>query len=98
MRRRRFDPAFAVWAIPACAVMTVALGLVGWLERGIRFDEALYRAVTLFGVPHDYYHGAPGSTDWRFLLGRWTGIIAVFGAALLTVGALLRDRVLVGLA
>jgi hypothetical protein len=98
MRRRRFDPASAVWAVPAFAVITLVLGLVGWTERGLRFDEALYRSITLFGVPHDYYHGAPGSTDWRFLLGRWTGLLTVFGAALLTVGTLLRERVVVGLA
>jgi hypothetical protein len=98
MKRRRFSPAFAVWAIPACAIATILLGLVGWMERGLRFDEALYRAVTLLGVPHDYYHGSPGATDWRFLVGRWTGFAAVFGAALLTVGALLRDRLVVVLA
>jgi hypothetical protein len=98
MRRRRFAAAFAVWAIPVCAIATIGLGLVGWMERGFRFDEALYRAVTLLGAPHDYYHGSPGSTDWRFLVGRWTGLLAVFGATLLTVGALLRERVLVGLA
>jgi hypothetical protein len=98
MRRRRFAAAFAVWAIPVCALATIGLGLIGWMERGFRFDEALYRAVTLLGAPHDYYHGSPGSTDWRFLVGRWTGLLAVFGATLLTVGALLRERVLVGLA
>ena len=98
MKRRRFGPAFAVWAIPACAIATLVLGLVGWMDRGLRFDEALYRAVSLLGVPHDYYHGSPGSTDVRFLVGRWTGMVAVFGAALITVGALLRDRVVVALA
>jgi hypothetical protein len=98
MRRRRFGPTFAVWAIPACAIVTLGLGLDGWLERGFRFDEALYRSVTLFGTPHDYYHDSPGLTDVRFLIGRWTGLLTIFGAALLTVGALLRDRVMVGLA
>jgi hypothetical protein len=98
MNRRRLTSVLAAWAIPACAVATIGLGLSGWLAHGFRVDEALYRATALFGVAHDYYRTPPGITDWRFRIGRWTGLVTVFGAALLTVGAVLHERVVVALA
>ena len=80
------------WTIPVFAVATIVLGAWGWLSYGRRFDEALYRSFALFSIANQVYRDAPGSTDWRFLVGRWTGLIAEFGAALLAVGALLHQR------
>ena len=95
--RRRLASLVAAWAVPAFAVLTLVLGAAGWLAHGQRFDEALYRAVALFDNNNDTYDGPPGSTDWRFLVGRWTGIIAVFGAAGLAIGALLHERLVLAL-
>lgn len=98
MSRRRLASVAAAWAIPAFALVTVALGLTGWLGHGYRFDNALYRAIALFSIASDAYRSAPGTTDWHFLVGRWTGLLSVFGAALFTVGALLHERAVVALA
>jgi hypothetical protein len=98
MNRRRLASVTAAWAIPAFALVTVILGLTGWLAHGHRFDNALYRAIALFSIASDVYRSAPGTTDWHFLVGRWTGLLSVFGAALFTVGALLHERAVVALA
>lgn len=98
MTRRTLAAVAAAWTIPGFAVLTIGLGLAGWLAHGYRFDEALYRAIALFEVNNDAYHGPVGSTDWRFLIGRWTGLITVFGAAVVTLGALLQARVMLALA
>lgn len=97
-RARRLASAAAPWTLPACAVITVILGLWGWLDQGYRFDHALYRAVALFAVNNDIYRDPPGLTDPRFLIGRWTGLLAVFGAALFALAALLRQHAVVALA
>jgi hypothetical protein len=91
-RRRGLASLSAAWAIPACALITVGLGLAGWLGHGYRFDDALYRAVALFDIANAAYDSPPGATDWHFLVGRWFGVVTVFGAALFTVGALLQER------
>jgi hypothetical protein len=88
----------AAWAIPAFALVTVGLGLTGWLEHGYRLDNALYRAMALFSIANEVYRGVPGTTDWHFLVGRWTGLMSVFGAAVFTVGALLHKQAVVSLA
>jgi hypothetical protein len=80
------------WTIPVFAVATVVLGAWGWLSYGRRWDEALYRSIALFSIANQVYRDAPGNSDWRFLVGRWTGLLAEFGAALLAVGALLHQR------
>lgn len=98
MQPRRLASAAAPWALPACAVVTLLLGLWGWLDHGLRFDNALYRAVALFAVNNEAYRNPPGSIDPRFLIGRWTGLMAVFGAALFALGALLRENAVVALA
>ena len=97
-RARRLASAAAPWALPACAVATVILGTWGWVDFGFRFDHALYRSVALFSVNNEVYRAPPGSTDIRFLIGRWTGLMAVFGAALFALAALLRQQAVVALA
>jgi hypothetical protein len=95
---RRAVSLLAVWAIPFFAVTTVGLGLAGWLEHGLRFDDALYRAIGLFSLDHEAYQVPPGSTDWHFLVGRWTGLIALFGAGLAALGALLDEHAVLAVA
>ncbi|MBU1378878.1 MAG: hypothetical protein KKE02_05245 [Alphaproteobacteria bacterium] len=97
-RARRLASAAAPWTLPAFAVTTVLLGLWGWLDYGYRFDNALYRAVALFSINNEIYRQAPGSADLRFLIGRWTGLLSVFGAALFALAALLREQAVVALA
>ncbi|HZZ68175.1 MAG TPA: RyR domain-containing protein [Phenylobacterium sp.] len=97
MRASRLASATAPWALPACALITLVLGLWGWLDHGYRFDNALYRAVALFTVNNQAYRSPPGSADLRFLVGRWTGLFTVFGAALFALGALLREQAVMAL-
>lgn len=97
-RLRRLGSAAAPWTLPACALVTVVLGLWGWLDYGYRFDNALYRSVALFAINNEIYRGAPGATDLRFLIGRWTGLLSLFGAALFALAALLREQAMVALA
>ena len=80
------------------AVATLTLGAWGWLERGIRPDEALYRAMILFDNGNDLYREPPGSTAWQFMIGRWTGAISLFGAGVLALGALAHERFVLALA
>ncbi len=88
----RFTAVGPAWTIPVFAAATIALGTWGWLSYGRRLDEALYRSIALFSIANQVYRDAPGNSDWRFLVGRWTGLFAEFGAALLAVGALLHQR------
>jgi hypothetical protein len=88
----RFTAVGPAWTIPVFAAATIALGTWGWLSYGRRLDEALYRSIALFSMANQVYRDAPGNSDWRFLVGRWTGLLAEFGAALLAVGALLHQR------
>ena len=99
MSKRRGLAALSVaWAIPAFALITVGLGLAGWLSHGVRFDDALYRAMALFDIANAAYDKPPGSTDWHFLVGRWFGLVTVFGAAVFAIGALLQERAVLALA
>lgn len=98
MRAGRLASAAAPWTLPVCAVITLVLGLWGWLDHGYRFDHALYRAIALFAVNNEAYRDPPGITDIRFLIGRWTGLLSVFGAALFALAALLRRQAMVALA
>ena len=97
-RAGRLASAAAPWALPASAIATVVLGVWGWLDYGYRFDHALYRAVALFSINNEIYREAPAGTDLRFLIGRWTGLLAVFGAALFALAALLREQATVAFA
>ena len=74
----RFTAVGPAWTIPVFAVATIVLGAWGWISYGRRLDEALYRSIALFSIANQVYRDAPGSTDWRFLVGRWTGLFAEF--------------------
>jgi hypothetical protein len=88
----KFTAVGPAWTIPVFAVATIVLGTWGWLSYGRRLDEALYRSIALFSIANQVYRDGPGAADWRFLVGRWTGLLAEFGAALLALGALLHQR------
>jgi hypothetical protein len=83
----------AVWAIPAVAFATVALGTWGWLDHHANLANALYRALGLFDNNNDIYGEGEGLDDWRFRIGRFTGLAVVFSTALLALGTLLQQRV-----
>src|SRR5437867_625934 len=70
--RRGIISLTATWAIPVFAVLTLGLGLSGWLDHGYRVGEAAYRSVALFDLGNGYYGDPPGSTDWRFKIARRT--------------------------
>jgi hypothetical protein len=94
MKRRRGSFSIrAVWALPALALISLVLGTWGWVEHGLNLNDDLYRAIALFDNNNDTYGAGAGLTDWRFRVGRWTGIIVVFSAGLLALGALLQQRV-----
>ncbi|MEW5683434.1 MAG: RyR domain-containing protein [Pseudomonadota bacterium] len=97
-RTRRLASAVTPWVLPCCAIATITLGFWGWLDHGHRIDDALYRAIALFAVNNEAYRFPPGSTDLRFLVGRWTGLLSVFGAALFALAALLQRHAVVALA
>ncbi len=97
-RTRRLARAAAPWVLPCCAVVTITLGFWGWMDHGHRADDALYRAIALFAVNNEAYRFPPGATDLRFLIGRWTGLLSVFGAALFALAALLQRHAVVALA
>jgi hypothetical protein len=88
----KFTSVGPAWTIPVFAVATIVLGTWGWVSYGRRLDEALYRSIALFSIANQVYRDGPGAADWRFLVGRWTGLLAEFGAALLALGALLHQR------
>ncbi len=96
--RRGFLSLIATWMIPILAFATIGLGYTGWSDAGYPGHEAAYRAVLLFDFGAAPYETAPGNTDWRFLVGRWTGLTAIFGAALLALGVLLQERLALALA
>lgn len=98
MSGQRIAALAAAWAIPACVLVTIGLGLSGWLHYGYRFDNALYRSIALFSIANEFYRNPPGTTDWHFLVGRWTGLLAVFGGVLFTLGALLHERAILSMA
>ncbi|MFI4933947.1 MAG: RyR domain-containing protein [Caulobacterales bacterium] len=93
MDERGFFSFRTAWAIPAMAIFTLALGTWGWMSHGLQFDDALYRSVALFDIGNDAYSHAEGLQDWRFRIGRWTGLVVVFSAAILALGTLLQQRV-----
>src|SRR5437867_12753647 len=53
--RRGFFSLRATWAIPILVVVTLGLGLSGWLSHGYGLNEAAYRAVSLFDLGNGYY-------------------------------------------
>lgn len=85
------------WLIPAAGVLTLVLGLWGWLDHRYEFDDALYRTLALFEIDNDAYTQGVGLADWRFRIGRWTGAATVF-SSLLAVAALLREHLAAALA
>ncbi len=96
--RRGFFSVRATWAGPAFALITMGLGIWGWLDHGLRPMDAAYRAVALFDIGNSYYTDPPASTDWRFQIGRWTGLASLWGAAFIAVGAVLQERVALAVA
>jgi hypothetical protein len=94
--RKGFFSLKATWIIPALAVATLALGVTAWLDHGLAFGEALYRAVALFDIGNGFYANPP--VDWRFQVGRWTGLTSLFGAALIALAAVLQERVALSVA
>lgn len=88
----------ATWLLPLLALITFSLGLSGWLDHGYDLNEAAYRTACLFDLGNGYYGSEPGSTDWRFAVGRWTALATLFGAALFALAALLRERVALAVA
>jgi len=98
MRQRRKHIRFrAAWVIPVLALVTVALGTSGWLDKGLSFADALYRSAALFSY-NDVYGGGAGLSDWRFLAGRWVGLVVVFSTALLALAALLQTQIALAVA
>ncbi|MBW8812784.1 MAG: hypothetical protein JF588_05105 [Caulobacterales bacterium] len=97
-RAGQLASAAAPWTLPTCAMITVVLGCWAWLDYGYRFDDALYRAVALFSLNNEIYRVAPGDTDPRFLVARWTGVLTLFGTTLFALAVLLRERAVVALA
>jgi hypothetical protein len=90
-RRRTLISLWAVWVIPALVVVTLFLGLRAWLDTGATTADSLYRSAALFAY-NDVYGGGAPTKDWRILLGRWTGLAAVFGAAGTALAAVLQER------
>lgn len=90
-RRRTVVSLWAVWVIPALVVVTLVLGLCAWLDTGATKADSLYRSAALFAY-NDVYGGGAPTKDWRILLGRWTGLAAVFGAAGTALAAVLQER------
>jgi hypothetical protein len=91
-RHRGILSLIGTWIIPLLGALTATLGITGWVDHGQSFVEAAYRSIALFDIGNDFYTSAPGSTDWRFLLGRWTALLAIFGTALVAIAALLHER------
>ncbi|HEY1426412.1 MAG TPA: RyR domain-containing protein [Caulobacteraceae bacterium] len=92
-----FFPFRLAWLIPVAALVTIGLGLWGWLAVGKPADEALYRAIALFDINNSAYADGPGIADWRFRVGRWTGAFVVF-SSLVALAALLREHIATALA
>jgi len=88
---------WAVWIIPALVIVTLFLGLQSWLSSGATMGDALYRSAALFAY-NDVYGGGAPTKDWRILVGRWTGLAAVFSAAGTALAAILQERLAVATA
>jgi hypothetical protein len=86
-----------LWVIPTAAMLTLALGVWGWMSHNARFDDALYRSLALFEINNESYIHGVGATDWRFLIARWTGAGAVI-TSLLALAALLHEQLATALA
>ena len=87
------------WVIPVLAIVTLALGVPGWISHGYRLIDAAYRAIGLFDNGNSFYDApAPGMADWHFRIAEWTGIATVFATLFFTVTALLQARATHGLA
>ena len=93
--RRGLLRIIAAWAFPALAVLTLALGVSAWLDQGQPFSNALYKSIALFDIGNTNYDGTNKVilSDPRIRVGRWTGLTAVFGTAILALMALLQERV-----
>jgi hypothetical protein len=86
-----------LWVIPTAAILTLSLGVWGWLSHQTRLDDALYRSLALFEINNESYIHGVGATDWRFLIARWTGAAAVI-TSLLALAALLHEQLATALA
>ncbi len=92
MSRRRFEfRVRAAWFIPLMAVITITLGTLAWIDQGQNFVDALYRAAALFSY-NDVYGGGSPLKDPRIQVARWIGLVVVFSAAFLALGALLQQQ------
>lgn len=78
--------------IPILFVVTIFLGVWAWHDHHFSYLDALYRAISLFDLGNDLYNGG-GIIDWRFQVGRWTGLLTVFGAAAVALTVLLQERI-----
>ena len=93
-----FFPFRLAWLIPVAAVLTIGLGVWGWLQHGYAWDEALYRAVALFDINNEAYaDGQWGVRDWQFRVGRWIGVGVVF-SGVLALAALLHEHIATAIA
>ena len=87
---RGFFPFRLAWLIPVAALVTIGLGVWGWLAAHKPIDDAFYRAIALFDINNEAYaDNDEGLTDWRFRVGRWIGAGVVF-SGVLALAALLR--------
>jgi hypothetical protein len=89
--RASFSPLRVAWAIPALALLTIALGTWAWIDHHVPADEALYRSVALFEINNDAYTHGEALADWRFRIARWTGAGVIF-SGLLALAALLQEH------
>lgn len=93
-----FFPFRLAWLIPVAAVVTLGLGVWGWLQHGYAWDEALYRAVALFDINNEAYADNQwGLRAWQFRIGRWVGAGVVF-SGLVALAALLREHIATAIA
>jgi hypothetical protein len=82
----------ATWIIPLLVIWTFFIGIWAWHDRHYSWGDAVYRAVSLFDIGNDLYNQG-GHLDWRFAVGRWTGLAAVFSTAGVALTAVLHERV-----
>ena len=85
------------WLIPLAGLVTIGLGVWGWLDHGAALDDALYRSLALFDINNDAYAHGLGMSDPRFRVGRWTGAGVVF-SSIVALGALLHEHLATALA
>lgn len=96
--QRGFFAIRAFLVVPLLVIVTFALGISGWLSHGASLNDAAYRSVSLFDLGNDIYNGMNGFADWRFAVGRWTGLAAVFSAAIAAIATLLQERLALAVA